>query len=93
MDDADAEVAPALQQALAATVDRAVGDDDQLDVLARKLRRDRAADLLDVLDDLVAAVVDGHDDRQQRPRATGRICGIGGEARHGPATLTATILG
>jgi hypothetical protein len=81
VDDPDAEVATALQQPLAAAVDRAIRDDDHLDVLGRQLPRRRPADCLDVVDDLRAAVVHGHDDAQHRPRAPGRIRGIGGEAR------------
>ena len=59
---------PRGQQPLARVVERAVRDDDQLDVRRGEARQHEPPDLLDVADDLVAAVVDGDDDRQQRPR-------------------------
>ena len=66
VDDANRPAAP-LEQPLGRPVDRAVRDDDDLE-LARQPPCDRLADVLDVPDDLVAAVVDGNDDRQQRLR-------------------------
>jgi hypothetical protein len=63
--------------ALGTAVDRAVGDHDDLDFLARQAGGDDAANLVHVRDDLVPAVVDRHDDRQQRPRnGSSRSAGV-----------------
>jgi hypothetical protein len=56
------------EQPLGRVVERAVRDDDQLEVRGGEACHHKPPDLLDVADDLVAPVVDGDDDRQQRPR-------------------------
>ena len=65
VDDPYVPVASTLQQTLGGAVDRAVRDDDQLDLLAGEPSGNSAPDHVDVLDDVVAAVVDRHDDRQR----------------------------
>jgi hypothetical protein len=66
VDDADAGLTPRGEKSLRGVVDRTVRHHDHLDVLARQACCDGALDDTDVVDDSFAAVVDGHDDRQQR---------------------------
>ena len=66
VDDAETDVAASAMQLLCRLVDRAVGDDDHLDVLAGQPVGERTADHVDVLDDLLSSVVDRQDRRQHR---------------------------
>jgi hypothetical protein len=85
VDDADARLGPGGEQPLGSVVDRTVRHDDQLELCARQPLNSSRANHVDVLDDVVAAVVDGHDNRQKRSsRRTGgrgreaggqRVCG------------------
>ncbi len=70
VDDADATLCTALEQPLGGAVDRAVRDDDHFQFLAGKAGGDARADLIDVPDDLVAAVVNRNDDRQEHGWST-----------------------
>ena len=67
VDDVHVDVALGLDEALGRAVDRAVGHDDELDVLRREAARGGASDERQVLDDRLPAVEDGHDDAQDGP--------------------------
>ena len=74
MDHADPDGAASRQQTLPRVVERPIGDDDHLHRLARKSGRDGALNRADVRDDLLPAVVDGHDNAQKRrPQRAQRI--------------------
>ena len=68
VDDTDVST-PRFQQAFGRTVDRAVRNDDDLDVFAAETFRDYSPDHADVVDDLLTTVVDRHNDRHERSRS------------------------
>ena len=62
VNDPDSQVTACSEQTFGRVVDRAVGYDDGLDVLAVEPVHDRTPNRTDVVDDLVPAVVNGHHD-------------------------------
>ncbi len=64
MDDPHPDVVAGREEHLRRSVDGAVRDDDDLDVAVGQALRYRGPHDRDVVDDLVAAVVDGDDDSQ-----------------------------
>ena len=77
VDDAEPLLCASLEQALGRAVDRTVRDDDHLDLLVMQALAHDCGNRLDVADDLVSSVVDGDDDRQQRPGRRRARSGVG----------------
>ena len=80
MDDPYVPVASTLQQTLGGAVDGAVRHNDQLHLLAGEPSGNNAPNHVDVFDDVVATVVDGHDDCQRGPGTRSSRSG-GGDRR------------